>query len=143
MMKRSCKACRCALFTVKHCCQGRLCSSGPPSNRASCDALLETIFEKFLPYTVTHMCHDMTSLAIRAFRLGASTFCLPLAGIVWPSFGLNRVRSVPSTSDGGWTIPLQPKKNLKIHTFRNSWYIALQCIFIWSEIICGTISLLG
>jgi hypothetical protein len=79
----------------------------------SSPALLETIFEKFLPYTVTHMCHDMTSLAIRAFRLGASTFCLPLAGIAWPSFGLNRVRSVPSTSDGGWTIPLQPKKKLK------------------------------
>jgi len=83
----------------------------------SSPALLETIFEKFVPYTVTHMCHDMTSLAIRAFRLGASTFCLPLAGIAWPSFGLNRVRSVPSTSDGGWTIPLQPKKNKKsIHS---------------------------
>ena len=27
------------------------------------------------------MCHDMTSLAIMAGRLGAKTFCLPLAGI--------------------------------------------------------------
>ena len=32
-------------------------------------------------YTVTHMCHDMTGLAIMAGRLGAKTFCLPLAGI--------------------------------------------------------------
>ena len=29
----------------------------------------------FLPYTVTHMCHDMTGLAIMAGRLGAKTFC--------------------------------------------------------------------
>ena len=35
----------------------------------------------FLPYTVTHMCHDMTRLAVMAGRLGAKTFCLPLAGI--------------------------------------------------------------
>ena len=35
----------------------------------------------FLPYTVTHMCHDMTGLAIMAGRLGAKTFSLPLAGI--------------------------------------------------------------
>ena len=35
----------------------------------------------FLPCTVTHMCHDMTSLAILTGRLGAKTFCLPLAGI--------------------------------------------------------------
>ena len=28
----------------------------------------------------TCMCHDMTSLAIMAGRLGAKTFCLPLAG---------------------------------------------------------------
>jgi len=34
-----------------------------------------------LPCTVTHMCHDMTSLAIMAGRLGAKTFCLPLAEI--------------------------------------------------------------
>ena len=35
----------------------------------------------FLPYTVKHMCHDITGLAIMAGRLGAKTFCLPLAGI--------------------------------------------------------------
>ena len=35
----------------------------------------------FLPYTATHMCHDMTGLAIMAGRLGAKTSCLPLAGI--------------------------------------------------------------
>ncbi len=29
----------------------------------------------FLPCTVTHMCHDMTGLAIMADRLGAKTFC--------------------------------------------------------------------
>jgi hypothetical protein len=34
-----------------------------------------------LPCTVTHMCHDMTDFAIMAGRLGAKTFCLPLAGI--------------------------------------------------------------
>ncbi len=34
-----------------------------------------------LPYTVTHVSYDMTGLAIRAGLLGASTFCLPLAGI--------------------------------------------------------------
>jgi len=27
------------------------------------------------------MCHDMTDFAIMAGRLGAKTFCLPLAGI--------------------------------------------------------------
>jgi len=30
---------------------------------------------------VAHMCHDMTGPAIMAGRLGARTFCLPLAGI--------------------------------------------------------------
>ena len=50
----------------------------------------------FLPYGVTHMCpvnptvvikkrkkkgHHMTGLAIMAGRLGAKTFCLPLAGL--------------------------------------------------------------
>ena len=34
----------------------------------------------FLPCTVTHMCHDMTVLAILAGRLGAKTFCLPPQG---------------------------------------------------------------
>jgi len=42
------------------------------------------------------MCHDMTGPAIMAGRLGARTFCLPLAGIA--CHGL--------IADGGWTIPL-------------------------------------
>ena len=36
MVECSCKACCCALFSVTHCCQSRLCSSKPPSNGASC-----------------------------------------------------------------------------------------------------------
>jgi len=47
----------------------------------SCMALAGSQLPSFLPYTVTHMRHDMTGLAIRAGRLGAQTFCLPLAGI--------------------------------------------------------------
>jgi len=64
-----------------------------------------------------YMCHDMTGLAIMAGRLGAKTFCLPLAGIAChgliaqervsrPLSGSNQVRSVPSSFDGGWTVRL-------------------------------------
>ncbi len=72
----------------------------------------------FLPYTVANICHDMTSLAIMAGRLGAKTFCLPPRGDCLPwtdrlgtrflgrCSGSKQVRSVPSSSDGGWTIPL-------------------------------------
>jgi len=41
----SCKACCCALFSVTHCCQSRLCSSKLPSNGASC---LVTTSQKML-----------------------------------------------------------------------------------------------
>ena len=41
----------------------------------------ESAIKRFLPYTVPHMCHDVTSPAIMAGRLGAKMFCLPLAGI--------------------------------------------------------------
>jgi len=50
-------------------------------SHTSCMALKGSHLPFFLPCTVTHMCHDMTDLAIRAGRLGAKTFCLPLAGI--------------------------------------------------------------
>ncbi len=57
------------------------------------------------------MCHEMTSLAVGAGRLGAKTFCMPRAGISkWTDrlgtrflgryLGSNQVRSVPSSFDG-------------------------------------------
>ena len=60
------------------------------------------------------MCHDMTGLAIMAGRLGARTFCLPWTDRLATRFlgrcsGTNQVRSVHSSSDGGWTIPKQQK----------------------------------
>jgi F420-0:gamma-glutamyl ligase-like protein len=42
-------------------------------------AIVHLLF--FLPYTVTHICRDMTGLAILAGRLDTRTFCLPLVGV--------------------------------------------------------------
>ena len=47
----------------------------------SCMGTYRVTLAVLLAYTVTHMCHDITGLAIRAGRLGARTFCFPLAGI--------------------------------------------------------------
>ena len=65
------------------------------------------------------MCHDMTSLAIMAgwsalrqnVLLAPCEDCLPWTDRLGTRFlgcclGSNQVRSVPSSCDGEWTIPL-------------------------------------
>ena len=52
-----------------------------PNITLAASALTWSHLPLFLPCTVTHMCQEMTSLAIMAGRLGAKTFWLPLAGI--------------------------------------------------------------
>ncbi len=70
------------------------------------------------------MCHDMTGPAITAGRLGDRAFCLPfflffsLAGELFITHTCNERNHkrqmeplkpgclVPSSADGGWTIPL-------------------------------------
>ncbi len=60
---------------------GNLAGQGAVLDAGVHAALTWSHLPLFLPCTVTHMCHDKTSLAIMAGRLGAITFCLPLAGI--------------------------------------------------------------
>ena len=67
----------------------------------SCMGTCRVTLAFFLPYTVTHMCHDMTGLAIMACG-----DCLPWTHrsgtrYLGRCLGSNQVRSVPSSSDGG------------------------------------------
>ena len=80
----------------------------------------------FLPCTVTHMCHDMTGLAIMAGRLGDKTFCLPHARnachgldclgtrVLGRCSGSSQVRSVPSSLEGG-RFSCNPKKECMLY----------------------------
>ena len=61
------------------------------------------------------MCHDMTGLAIMAGRLGAKTFCLPLAGIAFHGLSQHHIWSAGSLSASGATCTsgkLDPRRLL-------------------------------
>jgi len=75
----------CSRTTRRHCLARQFCR---PRRYASCRGAY-SLHGHLYGHTchsscftpVAHMCHDMTGPAIMAGRLGARTFCLPLAGI--------------------------------------------------------------